>query len=112
MCKTIDSLNHVIITENSITLLELKNIESTTPWYVCWFSNFSDHKFEGSININGTKHDNIYGTVRLDTDINSLSYDIFGQDFRAVVDYKTQASFIDGQNTLFSYDNLNFLVNL
>lgn len=112
MCKTIDALNHVIITENSITLLELKSIERTTPWYVCWFSNLSDHEFKGSININGTKHDNIHGTVRMDTDTNSLSYDIFGQDLKNIVDYKTQASFIDGQNTLFSYDNLNFLFNL
>lgn len=112
MCKTIDSLNHVIINENSIALLKLDSIERTTPWYTCWFSNISDHAFKGSINIDGILHDNIHGTICMDTDINSLSYDIFGQNFGGVVNFATQASFVDGQNTLFSYENLNFLLNL
>lgn len=109
MCHTISSLNHVMITENSVTLLELKNIERTTPWYICWFSDESEHKFKGSINIDGKKYDNIHGTVRVDGNSYDLSYDIFGKDFGSVIDYKTHASLIDGQNTLFSYENLNFL---
>ena len=106
-CTTVDSLNHVISTKDHYAFLHLDSIEKITPWYKCWFSDNSDHKFKGTIFLDGIKYDNIHGRVHYNNDSHTLHYDVFNKNYSDLVKFDTELSFVDAQNTIFSYDSVD-----
>lgn len=106
-CTTIDSVNHVIITENHYAFLQLNNIEKTTPWYKCWFSYDSDHDFEGTLFLNGIKYDDIHGGMHYNNDSYAFHYDVFDKNYSDLIKFDTELFFVDAQNTIFSYENVD-----
>jgi hypothetical protein len=93
--------------ENHYAFLELKSINRVTPWYKCWFSSDSDQEFSGNIFLDGIKYDNIHGRVHYNNDAYTFHYDVFDKNYSNLIKFDTELFFVDAQNTIFSYENVN-----
>jgi hypothetical protein len=109
-CTTVDSLNHLIFTEDHYAFLELESVNKVTPWYECWFSSDSDQEFSGNIFLDGIKYDNIHGNIHYNNSSHTLHYDVFDENYSDLVSLDSTFSFIDAQKTIFSYNSVDIFM--
>jgi hypothetical protein len=103
-CSTLDSKNHLMLFKENAAFLQLSSIERTTTFWTCMFSSKSDHAIKGNLYLNGTKYENISGTIHLDNHDYSLHYIIFDKNHSDLISFDATLSLVDYQNTMFGYE--------